>query len=278
MSLVLKTLPVFVIFFMSVTSWSQEDVTETAPSTPSETLSEDVVPAEQDLKDPQFIDGVKAYQNKNFDLAKKIFDSLLKKHPNNPSLLFNLGLVEYQLGQVGKALGLWRRAQFISPRFKPAQAAIEFVEEKLFPQSSSPSFLVTLLQTLTRFSFHFWMLLCLLSFLIFSWMAIDYGAKKKRAILQWPVGLYLLIPLVLIAGVLAFLTFNMSQRILATVIVNNQMTFVSPSESSPTLSELTAGQSVTVEKFHDNWAQVKTESGSEGWVPLSGLILARGDQ
>ncbi len=242
-----------------------ESSTEMTPSSASEVLN------------PQFSDGLKAYQAKRFSEAQKVFEMLLKDHPNNPHLLFNLGLSEYQTGRVGFALGFWRKALFIAPRFKPASAAIEFVEAKLFPQTSSPSFIVTLFNSLNRISFHLWMGLCFITFIFLSWMAIDWGAQKKKPFLQWPVRFYILIPVFLFSAILASTTYIKSLKIVATVAFKNQMSYVSPSEDSPTLTELTEGQILFVEKFHENWAQIKTPSGAQGWIPRSALIVARGD-
>ena len=82
---------------------------------------------------PTFLDGVNAYKNNDFEKARSIFGPLLKEHPENPVLLYNLGLVEYQSGQFGYALGLWRKARFYNSDLMPVEKAIEFTEEQLFP-------------------------------------------------------------------------------------------------------------------------------------------------
>ncbi len=92
-----------------------------------------------------FLGGVKAYQNRDFPKAKELFSPLLAEYPENPKLLYNLGLVEYQLGNYGMALGLWRKARFLDQSFALPAQAIEFTEEKFFPEQKGSAFFITIL-------------------------------------------------------------------------------------------------------------------------------------
>ena len=109
-----------------------------------------------------FVDGVKAYEAKNFEKAHELFSSLLEEHPNNPVILYNSGLAEYQLGHFGKALGLWRKARSLDHSAGEIAAAIHFTEDMLFPDRNDPSLLPTLYRTLTGVSLHVWLFLFIL--------------------------------------------------------------------------------------------------------------------
>ena len=80
---------------------------------------------------PSFLDGAKAYQEKDFKKAQEIFLPLLQEAPDNPALLYNSGLTEYQLGNFGMALGLWRKARILDQSMTQVKQAIEFTEKPI---------------------------------------------------------------------------------------------------------------------------------------------------
>ena len=92
----------------------------------------------QDLENG-FVEGVAAYQAKDFEKALSFFQPLFEQYPNNPVILYNLGLVKYQQGELGLALGLWRKARIIDQSFSEVASAISFTEEQLFPDQEEES-------------------------------------------------------------------------------------------------------------------------------------------
>ncbi|MEM7646101.1 MAG: SH3 domain-containing protein [Pseudomonadota bacterium] len=219
-----------------------------------------------------FVDGVNAYEAKDYDSAKNIFLSLLEQSPENPTLLYNRGLVEFQLGQFGLALGLWRKARFLSPGSSEIQAAIAFTEEMLFPETPETSFLGTLYKALSRAPLHLWIFLSFLSLFPALWYAVIYGIKEKRPFPSWPLWISLSIPIFILSATMTTLMNMDRMKMRATVISKNQLTHTNPSDTSPTLSELNEGQIVFVEKTHESWVQVRTPTGAPGWVPKQSLI------
>ncbi len=222
-----------------------------------------------------FLGGVKAYQSQDFTKAQELLVPLLQEHPENPAILYNLGLVEYQLGNAGMALGLWRKARFLDQSLKPTQLAIEYAEEQLFPDPSPPSFIVVLYNSMKRLPFEVWGALCLLSFFLGAWFAVDLGIKKRRHISLWPAWIYFILPVFFVSSFFAFQLYYERQQTLGTVITQNQLTRANPSETAPTLSELSEGQVVVIEKTHGPWLQVRTLKGSPGWVPQTSIIAFR---
>ena len=225
---------------------------------------------------PGFLDGVKAYQEKDFEKAQEIFTPILAEHPENPSLLFNLGLAEYQLGNFGMALGLWRKARFLDQSFAPVSNAIEFTEEKLFPDQQSSSFFIVIFNWLKNRPAHLWLLISFLSLALGGWLTLEYGVKRRLPFSLWPTLIYFAAPLFLFSSVFSSLVVIDESKTKATVIEKNQLTHANPSDTSPTLSELNEGQVVFVEKAHGSWVQVRTFNGSPGWVPQTSLIAFRG--
>lgn len=225
-----------------------------------------------ETKPKSFLDGVKAYQAKNYEESKQIFTSLSKEHPDNPQLLFNLGLSEFQLQNPGLALGLWRKAISLDKSFTPTQRAINYVESLLFPDKQNSSFTNNLYNKAENLSLHFWFFLSLTSAFIFFWYILEYRVKFKKSPLSWPIWIYTLpVPMILSTSLL-FLIYKDQCRIKATVIEKNRFTYANPSLDAPSLYKLKEGQLVFVEKFHGKWTQIRTLSGSPSWIPSSSLI------
>jgi len=229
-------------------------------------------------QDNNFLKSVKAYQVKDYKEAQTLLSSMLEQYPKNPVLLYNLGLTEYQLGNPGLALGLWRKARYLDQNFTPAQSAILYTEEILFPESSNQSVFQTIYTTLTKAPLSIWLPLCLFSSFAFFWFTIQYSIKEKRALWTWPPWVLSLIPIIILSSLLSAQLLTDQAKIRATVIKKNLQTHTTPSESSPTLSELREGQVVNVEKSHAGWVQIRTMSGSPGWVPQESLIAFGGSQ
>ena len=223
--------------------------------------------------EPQgFLQGVKAYQDKDYKKAQSIFASLLDKHPNNPNLLFNLGLSEFHLGRPGLALGLWRKARSIDRNFSPAHAAVDYARDRLFPNQKTSSLLYSLYDWLTQGSPHFWIFLFMISLFGFGWFAIEYSIQWKRSPLRWPPWIHALLISTIFSGWVCLVLIMDQNRIKATVIKKDSPGFAGPSTEFPNLFELQQGQQVRVTKFHGDWIQVRSGSFS-GWVPKSNLIL-----
>lgn len=223
-----------------------------------------------------FTTGVQAYKQQDFKKAQEVFTTLAQDNSDNSTLLYNLGLSEYQLGNIGMALGLWRRAKTINPDFLAPQAAVSFVEENILTKEPSSSVFSVIGSWLMKWPLNLWLTLCLASFMAFFGFAIHYGAKQKKPLLEWPLWLHSLLPVFLVALIFSSLLVFDRMQLKATVIEKNLKTHAGPSESSPTLSELQEGQIVHIETSHGGWVQVRTQNGHPGWVPQKSLIAFGG--
>ena len=140
-----------------------------------------------------FLNGVKAYQAKDYQKAKDIFKSLSEEYPDNPSLLFNLGLSEFQLGHQGLALGLWHQALFLDRSFSPALEAINYAENKLFPEKKGGFLLIhSLYSWLTGWPLHLWILLSLTSF--FWFFLVFHRVRDQTKKIPFNLALWSLFP------------------------------------------------------------------------------------
>ena len=223
-----------------------------------------------------FASGVTAYQENDFAKAQGVFQQLLSDQPENPVLLYNLGLAEYQLEHWGLALGLWRKAYDLDPSYSPPKVALNFAEDKLFPQQQTQSIFETIYQSLATLPLTFWILLSFAATFALLWFSIDYGAKRQAPFLQWPAWLLSMIPIASFICLVTLILFLDQAQMKATVVQKNLKTHAAPSETSPTLTELSEGQVVEIEKVAGQWAQVRPNGGTPGWVPQSSLIAFGG--
>lgn len=230
-------------------------------------------PALSQESSPDFIAGVEALKNKDFEKSKEVFTQLLASHPQNPTLMFNLGLAQYNLGQKGLALGLWRKARFLNPSLKQAQSAVRFAEDELFPDQQQAGAFYGVYKILKNISPHIWLALSFLSFLLLAWNIITLVAKRKLPMSQWPYWLFAIIPVFLFALIFGAITAIEQSKVLATVVSNEALTHTSPSETSPTLSSLSEGLLVNVEKKLNGWVQIRTMTGAPGWIEQDKLLI-----
>ncbi len=219
-----------------------------------------------------FLEGLKAFQAEDFQTARNNFNLLLEQHPNDPTLLYNAGLAEFKSGQVGAAIGLWRKARSLGNNSDDLIQALQFAESTLNigPQEGGP--LLGLYRRMVTTPLNYWLGLSLVMFLFLGWQSVLYGAKQKKLFLEWPLFLHLGLPIFLLT---LLFTLHLSLKAnlkKGTVTVNNLLTHASPSDTSPSLFELNEGEWVFIESEQKNWFQIRTQNGASGWAPKTHVI------
>lgn len=225
-----------------------------------------------------FLEGLKAFQAEDFETARNNFNLLLEQHPSDPTLLYNAGLAEFKSGQVGAAIGLWRKARSLGNHSDDLLQALQFAENTLNLDSQESGPLLGLYRGLVTTPLNFWLGLSLILFLFLGWQSILNGAKQKRPFLEWPLFLQLGLPFfVLILFFTLHLSLKANQK-KGTVTIHNLLTHASPSDASPSLFELSEGEWVFIETEQGNWFQIRTQNGASGWatkthvIPFGGLL------
>jgi hypothetical protein len=221
----------------------------------------------------RFSQAQSAYQEKNYDQAAELFEALVRENPNHPTLLYNLGLTKYQLGQVGMALGLWRKARSLDKSLSLADEAIHFTEEQVFTNKASPNLFATLWANLLVVPRVIWWLLALISFFLLGWYAVEYGVKQALAANMWPSWYFLVTPVFLLSAGISLVASWHSTNTMATVVERDVVSHVTPSEDSPSLASMVEGEVVLVKKSLGGWAQIVSNDGRPGWVKSAQLIL-----
>ena len=189
---------------------------------------------------PSFANGLEFYKKQEWKKAKDTWSQLLKKHPKNPILLYNLGLVHYKLGEKGWALALWRDAKKKGGPVGLLNSAIQYGEEKLPSgfKNSSPFFGDIYIWATEGFWPHVWWAFWLLSSCFFLWKLGTVWGERKKPVFTLPYGVYIAFCFSLIFCFFSLICLWESLREEATVVQDEVWTHTNPSSTSPTLFEL----------------------------------------
>jgi len=239
---------------------------ETAPQNSAETL---------------FKSGVAALQKNDAKTAAEELRKAFELNPDQPVVLYNLGVAEQRLGRNGAALGLWRKALTLSPEFYPARRAIDWTTKRLekselardveFWESLRSAALVNV--SLISYAGLFAVLL-----FIFGWTLLGYLGKRRRALLDesrlptfpWIAGFLGVLSFAF--AILTVAKFIDGQDLRATIVAKKVEARSAPADDGTPLFELYEGLEVVVQRISGDWAQVTYPGGSTGWVPR-GMIF-----
>lgn len=275
----LRRLLTMLIFILSFFLIFAEDIhVDTPTATQPEQSVIKTLPQPQEnpegMLSADFMTGLKLYQNKEFNGALQHFSALNQLHPNNPNIMFNLGLTYYQLGQAGKALAYWRKVLYLEPRFRPAQAALTYTEELLFPQQEEKSFLYPFWLALRSVPFLVWVLFHLVLFFWTGWIALGWYGHRKKTVKSLPLHFYALALLFLLTSALLWQLAELQAMHKATVVSKGSSIRVMPQEQAPLQAELSEGLEVMILNQESDWVLIQTPTGAKGWVQQQDILAS----
>lgn len=234
-------------------------------------------------QDSSFHKAMASYKSKNYTEAIQLFDKALAEHPDQPEILFNLGLAWKNADNEAMAIGLWRKALAIDPYFSKAKEALTFVQ-KITPQHNSAweNYRANFLKI---FPFNLSLALLSLFIALFGFSLINYLGQRKKArddefsdppsLPIKTIGLGLLLILILTISLTKALD-HFEKR--GTLIKPNTALLVSPDEKSLELLKVQAGLEVILRKKFNTWVQIKVPGGPAGWVKAEELLQTHGRQ
>lgn len=223
--------------------------------------------------------GLVSYQQKDFATAIELFGTATKLSPLQKEAWLNLGVSHLAAGNLGAALGAFRKTVYIDPLFFEAHRSIQFLEQKIVLPSQTRSLWQTLHESALVYIpffgiFLFWILLSF--FLATRWIrhwGLARAAKKlalepPRATLPlWFFSLFMILFSLLV------LAKGYDDRISrATVIVKDLEMRSGPSTEASALQILKEGQELLLEGEDKDWFFVTNYGGLTGWVPKPSLM------
>lgn len=236
-----------------------------------------------------FADGVAGLQSQNYDVAQEKLEKALVQRPDQPQILFNLGLAHFRKGQKGWAAAYWRKALFVDPGLAAAQKALSIVEKELpHPSQQDEATLtdqVIALANKVPLSIDLGLLLGLLTWAGIAWAKAAGQRRRNREAtangeeaenVSFPMGATLATGLSAAVIAMASVKWIETQQTRATVIADKASLVLSPDPSAPLISEMLNGQEVTILRVHQDWAQVQASSNLTGWLQRPQLFVTGG--
>jgi tetratricopeptide (TPR) repeat protein len=216
-----------------------------------------------------------AYQNKNYEAAINLYDSMLKKKITNAELYYNLGNAYFKNHQVGMAVWSFERAKKINPNDEDIDMNLKIVNLKLVDkiETTSDFFLLKYGQNVVNFfSVKIWAILSIsfLWLMLMGWLlyyfSFNFSAIGKSCIwVGFVMGVFLLI--------LTWLSNNNNLNENKAIIISSNATIKSaPDLTAIDLFILHEGTKIQVLKSNNGWLNLKLSDGKVGWCEAKNTL------
>lgn len=224
---------------------------------------------------PVFTLALESFKQNDLAKSRETFLQLIQDSPDDPVLLYNLGLVELTDQHPGRALAYWRKALYLRPGFSPALEGLRRIEG----QKGTGVPALTLWQKFPRLI----SLPALLAITLASLsLCLFFGIRWRRAqkfqlatvSITSVIGFGLL---TLVMSLLSWFHFSQTQQFtLATVMLPAAAVHSSPSENSPALFDFREGDEVRVRRTDGEWLQVQKGATAIGWIKKEQIFVHSG--
>jgi tetratricopeptide (TPR) repeat protein len=216
----------------------------------------------------EFTAGNVAYEQGKFAAAASHYESLLTNGVSTASLWFNLGNARYKLGELGRALAAWRKAEQLTPRNADLRANLSFVRQKVYGEDAHTDAVRTVLRFLTPNEWALLMAAVSAAFFItLAWIEFQRAARPRGTLAL----LLVMMALTASAAVASYRHVRVSRQ---GVVVSRQCTVrFGPLEDSQSAFQLPDGSEVDIVDVNGSWYQVRTLKGRSGWVNRSDLVI-----
>ncbi|NQZ00841.1 MAG: tetratricopeptide repeat protein [Bdellovibrionales bacterium] len=225
--------------------------------------------------------GLSLYQEKDYESAAEAFSKSLDADPQNPYVLYNWGLSQYELGKNGLAFAAWRKALNLKPTLISVSRAIDqLIKTRPLPGRRAPqghwevfrsSALIYLPEGLLA-------VVTALFLCAGGWLMIRFFAERKIAVEEeLPLPNVPWLGVVFVLFFLAFQTLSLAKfyesgRTRGVVIAESVPMRSAPSETGPELFKIAEGAEVIVIRRENEWLQIRYPSGLAGWVPENSVF------
>lgn len=229
--------------------------------------------------------GVVAYRQHKNEEAEKYFNQALGQSRNNPVILTNLALVEFQMKRSPLAIALLRKASSLNPSLHTSREALKYIlsqtEIREVPHEIETweqirSSVLNYVSTTPLF------LSATVALFALGWSLLRYFGERRKAIesdsvrpgvpFMSAIFAFLFVGL-LILGTLKIYDDTISR---ATVIFEKVTLQTAPGENQVGLLDLPGGSEVVVKQVSADWAQVSYPGAATGWVLKKSLLQTAG--
>ncbi len=215
-------------------------------------------------------EGLKQFQEGQYDQAAAIFEKIILEESPSPDLYFNLGTCYLQGGRIGESRLAMEKGLRLNPGHKKLLHQLALVKNRIDPQIEAlPSFMLLRWFAGLRDQWPSarWGILLLVFIWLFSILVFLHRAGKWAA----PAGLkYSLITLAAFTAILYFSRKHVEHRHYSILMEGGPLR-IAPDANSQVLLPLGAGSKSEVVDSLGTWYKVILENNDQGWIEKSYL-------
>jgi tetratricopeptide (TPR) repeat protein len=218
--------------------------------------------------------------------TKEVINTLkksLSENPNDPHILYNLGIAEYKANNLSTALGYLRHSRNLKPFSFVIYKNLKKIESKasliISPFHSSFEEFKRNLLDFIPLSFLFFTTLLLLFIVSFYFIKFSYIRQKSfDEELPPPQLKYRFVFLsffeVILLTLLIFKFYDYYNP--RATVLKEAVVLSAPSQESSTLFKLDAGEEVVLKRTNQGWTLIEQLNGMKGWIKSDSLYQHSG--
>lgn len=225
---------------------------------------------------PEFNAANKLYAEGKFAASAAAYEKILQSGAVSPALWFNYGNAEFKLGQPGRAIAAYRRAELLAPRDADVRANLDFVRKQVEGPTLRESRWSRVAGWLGALTLNEWTILAAGAF----WPAfILFTARQIRPVWRSKLrGLTAGVVILMIlscAGLGAAMIVHFTKQT-AVVIEADATVRSGPFDEAQSAFKMHDGAELEVMDRHGDWLQVADGSGRIGWLPVKQVEILPG--
>ena len=218
-----------------------------------------------------------AYQQGDFEKARKAYQALVDRGYDGATVLYNLGNASLRSGRLGEAIACYQRAARLAPRDRDIRANLEYAYRKRPMGEPAPPAMwldalwrklvgsFTLSELAGAAAVLYWLGAVLAALLIRR----GGGRRLRRAL--WLVAI--LFVLVTTAAIGRWWNFHHVAR--GVVVAKQTEVRSGPGESFEIVQRVREGRMVRIVRSDGDWMQVVAEGGAHGWLPSNVVTVTQ---
>jgi len=219
-----------------------------------------------------FLEGIEAYNQKQYNLAAENFEEVVKVDENNVAAWYNLGLSNIGKKAYGEAIYNFEKVLKYTPNDGEAEAKIIYCFGEIQPQMEWSPRLNSLQSSLYSLSLNAWGIICIAMSFAFAVGIVIYLQQKKSSLKS----AFLFINIFLLGGFISSLIICVNVQ----SYVSNDSFAIVTSKSIPTFIENSPSPKTTIpegvrvevtQKMESNFVEVKTMTGETHIVRANDL-------
>lgn len=214
-----------------------------------------------------------AYTSGDYQTATALYSTLIQRGVQDFSIYYNAGSAFYQNGDLGQALYYFSQAQALNPRSQTLNLNIARIRAErvdYLPESRQVLDVIGT-ATVTFMTLGELQILSLIlwtsGFIIGGIYFLRRSLWQRLRVLQWIVGVMIVICLVLMASRMLLVT----SRPLAVVTIPVTQVMSGPGEDYLPLYRLFSAAELRITKTQSGWARFTLGDGRHGWIQLEAI-------